>query len=169
MLTTSIAMMLLSPIGGRLTDRYGSRGPALFGLCILATGCVLMSVMSEVTPAVFVITGLFFFGAGNAISVVAINIAVFSAVPREASGVASGMVATMRNLGQAVGVASAATIMALRQSHYLVRAAGEGAEIMERHAIYLLAQRDTYHFGLFVLAVAVICMLAIPGKTAKNG
>jgi len=168
MLAMPLTMMLLSPFGGRLTDRYGSRGPALFGLCFLAAGGVLMSAMTDVTPAILVIVGMFLFGAGNAFSVVAINTAIFSAVPREQSGMASGMVATVRNLGQAMGVAFAATIMALRQSQYLARAAGEGLEVIDGRVFYMLAQRDTYYFSLFIIAVAVVCMLVIPGRAAKE-
>jgi len=168
MLTTPIAMMLLSPIGGRLIDRFGSRRPGLVGLCILTTGCVLMSSMKEITPAFLVVFALACYGAGNALSVVAINTAIFSTVPREESGVASGMVATMRNLGQAVGVAFAATSVTLRQNHHLAQASEEVMEVLGNRFIYLMAQRDTYYFGFFVLAVAVVCMLTIQDKIVKK-
>jgi len=166
MLASPIAMMLLSPIGGRLTDSFGSRKPALTGLTVLATACVIMSTMSQATPVFVVILGLFLFGAGNGMSVVAINSAIFSAVPKTDSGIASGMVATMRNLGQTIGVACAGAIMALRRSHYTGRAP-VGPESADGSIIYLMAQRDVYYFGVFIIAIAIICVFMI--RSGKPG
>ena len=61
-----------------------------------------MSLLKERSTVYYVIGALICFGIGNGLSVSAINTAIFSAVPKEHSGVASGMVATMRNLGQDV-------------------------------------------------------------------
>jgi len=169
MLASPIAMMLLSPIGGRLTDSFGSRRPALTGQCILASACILMSTMSAATPAFLVFIGLALFGAGNGMSVVAVNSAIFSAVPKTDSGMASGMVATMRNLGQTIGVALAGAIMVIRQTHYSGLAAQAGPEIPDSTAIYLLAQRDAYYFGIFIISVAIFCMIMTRiGKTVKT-
>ncbi|MCL1805859.1 MAG: MFS transporter [Clostridiales bacterium] len=163
MLATPLAMMVFSPLGGRYADRYGSRRPALLGLCVIAVGCASMSFMNAVTPVAVVVAALFFYGVGNGFSVSAINAAIFSGVPREHSGTASGMVATMRNLGQGLGVAFGSAIMALRQSHYM-RTLAEGAGAAGAQRVYLTAQRDAYFFGLCIVALALFCMFRIPEK-----
>jgi len=169
MLASPLAMMLMSPLSGRLTDSYGSRRPALAGLFVLALACVLMSIMSATTPALIVLCGLALFGAGNGLSVVAINSAIFSAVPKSDSGMASGMVATMRNLGQTIGVAVASAIMAIRQSYYLSSAASANQEIPEGSVFYLMAQRDAYYFGIVVIAIAIFCVgMTRSGKQGKT-
>jgi EmrB/QacA subfamily drug resistance transporter len=168
MLATPLAMMVCSPLGGRFADRWGSRPPALIGLFVIAAGCGAMGFMSAATPVAAVVAALFFFGVGNGFSVSAINAAIFSGVPREHSGTASGMVATMRNLGQGLGVAFGSAIMALRQSAY-GKAFADGAGAVDESRVYLMAQRDAYIFGLCIVAVAIFCMFRIPRPTDSDG
>ncbi|MCL1849610.1 MAG: MFS transporter [Clostridiales bacterium] len=173
MLAMPLTMMLFSPYGGRLTDRHGSRLPALAGLAILAIGCIGMCFLTEATPVAVVVAALLLYGAGNGLSVQAVNAAIFSAVPREHSGMASGMVATLRNLGQGMGVAFGGAIMAVRQQYYasgrgLSGGAVGGSGALGESGIYLTAQRDAFLFGLFVVCIALFCMYRIPGKTEQE-
>ena len=167
MLATPLMMMLFSPYGGKMADRNGSRGPAMAGLGIIAMGCVVMCFLSAATPIPVVVAALLLYGVGNGLSVSAINSAIFSAVPKEHSGMASGMVATLRNLGQGLGVAFGGAIIAVRQSYYLSRAAaGMGGPEMASSA-YLMSQRDAFLFGLCVVAAAIFCMARIPRGKAE--
>jgi len=168
MLAAPSAMVLLSPIGGSFSDRYGSKRPALAGLCMIALGCVIMSEMADITPLAIVIIGLFLYGVGNSFSVAAINASIFSAVPREESGVASGMVATVRNIGQALGVAFGGTLMAMRQNFYLTHAVHGSSGTLSESGIYMAAQRDTFYFGLLIVAIAVACIILIPGRNIES-
>lgn len=151
MLATPLAMMCLSTVGGRMKDRFGSRTPAGLGLGIIGAGCLLMSRLSETTPLFYVMAALLCFGVGNGLSVPAVNASIFDFVPREHSGIASGMVATMRNLGQSLGVACGSAVIALRQAAYF--SAG-----LTGNAAYLSAQRDAFYFGILVVAAALICV-----------
>lgn len=163
MLATPLSMMLLSPVGGRMADKYGSRRPSAIGLAIIIFGCVLMSLLKESSTVYYVIGALICFGIGNGLSVSAINTAIFSAVPKEHSGVASGMVATMRNLGQGLGVAFGGAIIAMRERAYLAKlAAGSGNEA------YLLAQRDAFYFGICIVIISLTCMLLTPNARKKK-
>jgi len=169
LLISPISMMLFSPIGGKLADRFGSRKPALMGFVFLSVGCIIMSVMTEATPVLVLLFSLLLYGAGNGFCAPSINSAIFSAVPREESGMASGMVATVRNLGQAIGVAFAGTIMAMRQNFYFARLAEEGQGSSDSNSIYLLAQRDTYFFCLLIVAAAIVCIAMIPARNTRSG
>ena len=164
MLASPVAMMLLSPVGGRLVDRYGSRIPAITGLSIIALGCFVMCSMTDTTPAYIVILSLLLYGTGHGLSVTAINSSIFSAVPREDSGIASGMTSTMRNLGQSMGVAFSGAIMTMRQNHYFSLSGEWGGGVSAQNMVYLKAQRDTYIFGLFVVILAINCIIRIPSK-----
>ena len=161
-LATPLAMMLFSPYGGRMADRGGSRKPSVIGLIIIAAGCLGMCFLTDTAPIVYVIAALFLYGVGNGLSVSAINSAIFSAAPREDSGMASGMVATLRNLGQGLGVAFGGAIIAVRQNHYLSQrvAARSGGSAGDQ--IYLMAQRDAFLFGLGIVILAIICMSKVP-------
>lgn len=156
MLATPLIMMLSSPLGGRMTDRVGSRQPALLGLGSVALGSILMSGLGEGSSLPFILIALAFFGSGNGYSVSAINTAIYASVAKEHMGVASGMVATVRNLGQSLGVALGGMIVALRTAHY------SGTVGLPGHAVYLAAQRDAFYFGVLVALTAMLAILLIP-------
>ena len=81
----------------------------------------------------------------------------------------SGLNATTRNLGQTIGVAIGGAMMDTRQRLYFDRAVEAGAEIPDGSVFYTMAQRDTYYFGTFVIAIAIFCMIMIrPKKAAKE-
>jgi len=161
LLASPIAQMIIAPIGGRLSDRYGSRKLSIAGLSIIAIGCVFLSMMKDTTPILWVTGGLLLFGAGNGVGTAALNSTIFSAVPKDHSGMTSGMVSTMRNLGQVIAVSSAGAIMAARQNRYLARAVEAGAAAPDGNGIYVMAQRDAYYFGVCVAALAILCMVLI--------
>ena len=163
MLATPLTMLFFSPYGGKVADRYGSRRPAVIGLAAIAVGCGALCILTDTTPIYYMVAALLLYGVGNGFSVSAINSAIFSAAPREDSGMASGMVATLRNLGQGMGVAFGGAIMAVRQNAYAARNLREGIE-SSANGIYLAAQRDAFLFGLCVVAIAFVCMIRIPGK-----
>lgn len=152
MLATPLAMMVLSPVGGRLKDRLGTGIPAGSGLLMVGLGCFLMSRLSGGVHIASVTAALLCFGVGSGLSVPAINATIFDSVPMEYSGVASGMVATMRNLGQSLGVASGSALIAFRAAVY----AGRGLPGSEA---YLMAQREAFLFGVGVAAAAFCCIL----------
>lgn len=161
MLSTPIIMMISSPWGGRLTDRLGSKRPAIIGLMSVGLGSALMSQLNLDSSIVFIMLALAFFGLGNGFSVSAINTSIICSIPPEHTGVASGMSSTVRNLGQSLGVAVGGMLIALRINTYT----NAGSSLQE-NAIYLLAQRDTFFFGVVVALIALISIASIPDVKA---
>ena len=158
MLVFPIISMLFSPFGGGLTDKYGTRLPAMSGLFMTGTGCLIMSFLTESAGIMSVVGMLVFLGVGNAFSVPAINTAILSVVPREQKGLASGMIGTMRNLGQTLGVTCGSVIIAVRQNVY---AAGS---LVISNDVYLKAERDALYFGVIVICLALFLAYKIPEK-----
>lgn len=156
MLSSPIAMMVASPIGGSMTDKHGTRLPSGIGLVFICASCILMSLLKESASYVMLIITLIVMGIGNGLSVSSINTAILNSAPRKHAGVASGMLATMRNLGQTIGVASSSTILASRQLVY-----NKNTHLGVK-CIYLLAQRDTYYFGMIILVVALVLVFLLP-------
>ena len=103
-----------------------------------------------------VIFTLLAMGIGNGLSVSPINTAILSSAPRKNAGIASGMLTTMRNLGQTLGIACSSVILTSRELAY------NKTTNLSQKGIYLLAQRDTYYFGIFVLIVALVFVYMIP-------
>ncbi len=157
MLASPAAMMVSSPFGGDMTDKYGARPPAILGLSMIVLGCVVMSMLTESSGMLSVAATLLLFGAGNGFSVSAINTSVLSAVPPAHAGVASGIVATMRNLGQTLGVACGSVIIAMQQSAY------QAGTALTAKGVYLKAERDAFYFGIAVTVAALLMICKIPG------
>ncbi|HWS30292.1 MAG TPA: MFS transporter, partial [Clostridia bacterium] len=153
-----IVMMLTSPLGGGLSDKYGTRLPAVVGLSLIALNSILVGFFKENTSIIFVMFVLCMVGAGNGLSVSAINSAILGSAPKEYSGVASGMLATMRNIGQTLGTAIGSVMLIMRQTHYEEEAG------FSKNAIYLFAQRDTFLVGSALAVLGILLVMQIPKK-----
>ena len=158
MLILPLTMMIFSPFGGSMTDKYGARPPTMLGLLMIGAGCVFMSMLTEASSVASSMGVLIILGVGNGYCLPAINTAIMSSVPREQAGVASGMSATMRNLGQTLGVTSGSVIIAIRQEIYLVN------YLMTSNDAYLKAARDALYFGAIIICLALFLAYKIPEK-----
>ena len=99
-----IAMGSISPLSGRLSDRFGSRGISLIGLVLITAGALSLSTLrAGISPVGFAARvlllglGMGFFSSPN-------NSAIMGAVPRERLGIASGLLSLSRTLGSTTGL-----------------------------------------------------------------
>lgn len=106
---TTIAMLITSPIGGRLSSVVGSKVPLVAGSAITTLAFVVLAVAHSRLD-VYLAAGLMGVGVGFAFASMA-NLIV-EAVPREQTGVATGMNTIVRTIGGAIGSEVAATIIA---------------------------------------------------------
>ena len=97
LLLFTAAMVLASPLGGRLSDAIGARAVAATGAVIATSGAWLFVSGSELTAA------LILMGAGIGIATSPSQAAAMSAVDASQAGVASGALSTMRYLGGVTG------------------------------------------------------------------
>jgi EmrB/QacA subfamily drug resistance transporter len=109
-----VSLMILAPIGGRLSDRYGPRLLAASGLLIQAFAIFLMSTIDTSTPlwAVAGFEGILGVGAG--LFFPANTAATMGSVPRERYGVASGTMMTFRNSAVALSYVLALVLLTSR-------------------------------------------------------
>jgi len=165
MLAQPLMMMIFSPVGGIMSDKVGCKPPSLLGLGLILLGCFIMSGLTVSSTLIPVILSLICFGIGNAVSVSAINASIYHDVPKKLSGMASGMVATMRNLGQGLGTAFAGMIIAFRETA-LIKSMNLSGSTPET---YVGAQHDTYIFAVVIVTLAIITVLCTPNtKKRKN-
>jgi EmrB/QacA subfamily drug resistance transporter len=102
----TVMILLIAPVAGRLSDRFGSRWFMTFGTATLALGLLLMtrtqpdsSYVSVILPAMLVM------GAGMASTMAPMTAAVMASVPVQRAGVASAATNTSRELGGVFGIA----------------------------------------------------------------
>jgi EmrB/QacA subfamily drug resistance transporter len=111
---TPMVLAVTAPLAGSLSDRLGTRPITVTGLLILAAGYALMSTLdADVTTLGFVARFLPV-GIGMGVFQSPNNSAVMGAAPRERLGIASGLLAITRSLGQTAGIAVLGALWAAR-------------------------------------------------------
>ncbi|HEY6238497.1 MAG TPA: MFS transporter, partial [Thermoplasmata archaeon] len=103
----AIALAVVGPIGGRLSDRYGARVLSTVGLLIQAGALVLFSTISADTPFSVIALWEAVLGVGGGLFFPANSSAIMGGAPRRRLGVASGMMMTLRNSSMALSFALA--------------------------------------------------------------
>jgi len=105
-----IVMATTASFSGALSDRVGSRLPATLGMVVLSLGLFLVSRLGGATPFAYVAGALAVVGLGIGLFTSPNNSAVMGAVPQQRRGVASGVLATARTLGNVLGIGMAGAI-----------------------------------------------------------
>jgi EmrB/QacA subfamily drug resistance transporter len=99
-----IMMAITAPFSGALSDRIGSRIPATIGMAILTAGILSLAATIQMSSFVGVAASLGVIGFGVGLFVSPNNSALMGAAPRQRQGIASGVLATARNLGMVLGI-----------------------------------------------------------------
>lgn len=99
-----IVMAVMAPVSGVLSDRIGSRIPATLGMAILTGGILLLSATIQTDSLIAVAGALAVIGMGVGLFVSPNNSALMGSAPRQRQGIASGVLATARNLGMVLGI-----------------------------------------------------------------
>jgi EmrB/QacA subfamily drug resistance transporter len=117
-----LVMIFVAPLAGTLSDRIGTRIPAVAGMSLIALGLFLLSRLGPDTPLPQVVAALGVCGLGTGIFVAPNNSALMGAAPPNRQGIAAGVLATARNAGMVLGVGLAGAILTTVVHH-----GGEGA------------------------------------------
>jgi len=105
LLTQPLVMVAVAPIAGRLSDRIDARVLSSIGMMIRTAGLLLLAFYSEALSKSFIIIPLIILGLGNGLfSSPNVN-SILSSVPKEKYGLASGIINTIRTMGQSIGIA----------------------------------------------------------------
>jgi MFS family permease len=99
-------------VAGRLVTRFGVRPVAATGLVLIGSGILLMTLMSEAGGLLFVFSGMVVGETGFMFSNVPLTIAATGGVDEDERGLASGLMNTSIQLGNAFGLAAVATVVA---------------------------------------------------------
>ena len=101
------AMVVMSPVGGRLADRLGRRWPTVLGLAALTLGALVigLSVMAGFGIVWPVVVGLAILGGGLGLATPGMQASALESVERRNAGAAAGAYSTSRYLGSIVGSA----------------------------------------------------------------
>lgn len=107
-----IAIAIVAPLAGRLADRYPAGLLGGIGLVVFALGLGTLATLPADATTFDIAWRMFLSGAGFGLFQSPNNRTMVAAAPRERSGGASGMLGTARLLGQTMGAALVAMLLA---------------------------------------------------------
>jgi EmrB/QacA subfamily drug resistance transporter len=114
MAVVPVSMGLLAPLAGSLSDRYGTRPMTVIGLALMLVGYVAIAGVSMGESLLAYLLRFIPLGLGLGIFNAPNNSAIMGSAPRGRLGVASGLLALTRILGQATGIAVLGALWATR-------------------------------------------------------
>ena len=155
-----LAVIVVGPLSGWLSDRIGSRWLSCLGQLICAAAMVLLSRLPASAGGMDVALRLTLFGIGTGTFQSPNTSAAMSSVPRPRLGVASAVLANVRNIGMVVGISVAGVIL-----HAAVP-----DEILAKHSLNP-AQADLFLHGIetaFLVGAAVSLVAAVTSLIKKQ-
>jgi len=151
-----LATMTVAPFSGSLSDRIGTRTLACFGATMCALSLFFMSQLPASASAVDVVWRLALFGLGTGVFQSPNNSAVMGNAPQPHLGTASGILATVRNVGMVLGIATGGAVLyAFVSPQILQKAILEPSEA----AFFLAGLKYAYTAGAILTGVAAITSL----------
>jgi EmrB/QacA subfamily drug resistance transporter len=155
-----VVMAFFSPVAGRLSDRVEPRIVASVGMTLTALGLFLLVFLGPSTPLWAIVLRLVLLGFGFALFSSPNMNAIMGAVSKRFYGVASGMLGTMRLVGQMLSQSVAMLLFAL----YIGR-----VEIAPENYDLFLASVRTAFIIFTVLCVAGIFASLARGRLRADG
>jgi EmrB/QacA subfamily drug resistance transporter len=111
MAASPVVTLFVAPLSGAASDRIGTRVFRVCGMCVAALGLFLFSSLQESAAAFDVVWRLAITGLGMGIFQSPNNSAIMGSVPPWRLGIASGILAAMRNVGMVLGIAVAGAVL----------------------------------------------------------
>ena len=139
LLAMTLAMMIASILGGRLSEKLGARLQVALGSLLALGGLWWFHDFASIQAPTEVLPGLVLMGTGLGLSSAPSQAAAMAAAQRESAGMAAGALSTMRYVGGVIGIALL------------------GAQIAD--ATNIAAHQST----VFVYAAALVAALALAG------
>jgi MFS family permease len=154
LITQPVLQAIFSPFAGRLSDRMEPRLVSSMGMILNGIGLCLLIFLGNNTPLIIIIIGLILEGLGCAFFISPNQNAVMNSVEKRSYGVASGILATMRFIGQMISMA----IATLSLTAYV----GNVQITPQVFPVFLKSIRITF------LVMTVLCVIGICASLARN-
>ena len=146
-------MAVIAPISGTLSDRIGTRVPAVFGMAVLSAGLYMLSHLSAQSSIGAIMLALAVVGLGTGIFISPNNSALMGSAPKSRQGIAAGILATGRSFGMVLGAGISGAIFTTVLAHETSGIISTGSPVPG--AAFYTA------IGVSFLAVSLITILGV--------
>lgn len=150
----SVTLSVVAPISGRLSGKFGSRYLTLAGPIVFISALILFCIYDKNVQMWQIIFASGIMGIGNGLFQSPSNNAIMTSVRKDEFGIASGILALSRNMGNILGVAVTITLFETFRNFYL-----EAGKLYDN--AFLISYRLTMCFGiLFGVACFIFAFIA---------
>ncbi|MFA5902628.1 MAG: MFS transporter [Desulfobacula sp.] len=165
MIVPFLFLLVISPVSGILYNRFGSRRLCLIGMSVLMLSLISLLTVQPSMGILSLLWRIGLVGIGTALYVSPNNTVIMSSIPPYRRGIASGAVATARNIGMVTGVALAGLIFSTSFST-LTQGASLENYTAAMESFFLVGFRRAMMTGL-ILSVMGIFVTLVRGPGSK--
>lgn len=113
-LPVGIIQGFMSPIAGKISDKFSPKAPMILGIVLLGISFYLNSQLSYLSEHSFIMLSLYIRGVALGIIFTPLSALMLLTIPREQMAQASGITNTIRQIGGSLGVALFTTMLTTR-------------------------------------------------------
>lgn len=162
LLIAPVLQVIISPISGRLSDRYNPQKLAAIGAAIAGIGISMIAMLGKNSPLEFLMLALFFIGLGFGLFSSPNTNEIMGSVPKEKTPMASASSSTMRVIGQTMSMGVFTLIFAIIMGNVQI--------VPANHHLLILSSQITAAICVILCFVSVITSLAgLRSKGYYNG
>jgi EmrB/QacA subfamily drug resistance transporter len=154
-----LAILVVAPLSGALSDRIGTRIPSAAGLSVLAVGLLSLTSIDAETGYWGLIWRFALVGIGLGLFNSPNQSSIMGSVPKPRLGNASGMISQMRYTGQALGIALGGAVIASRTPVYERDLAGSLSQPLVERDAFILALHDAFYVAVGICVIGVLASL----------
>ncbi len=160
-LAMPLATMCVAPLSGAASDAFDGKYISSAGAAIMALGLFLLGRLTADSSVGTIVVSMAVTGAGFGLFQTPNNSAIMGNVPPSHRGVASGTLATMRNIGMATGVAVGGFSFSLWETHArrALNFAGSAGPALESN-VFVAALSVTFRVAAAAALLAMVASLA---------
>jgi EmrB/QacA subfamily drug resistance transporter len=154
MISQPLIQAVFTPYAGRLSDRMEPQTVASSGMALTVIGLGLLAFLGEKTGLWFVVATLGLHGFGFALFSSPNTNAIMGSVEKRLYGVASGIVSTMRLLGNSFSIGTTMIVLSV----YV----GEAQITVQNHGAFLTSVRVIF------IIFAILCLVGVFASLARG-
>ena len=169
LLPGAIVNAFLSPVTGKLFDKFGAKPVFFIGLLFIVPSMWAVTDLTSSTPFMYLMIRTIFLRIGLSFITMPLNTAGLNALPRHLGTHGSAVNNTVRQLAGAIGTAVVMTVYSTQTANHATEIMNENASITHTQIVSLtsiLGASDAYFFMMFLGIAAILLTLFVPNKSA---
>jgi EmrB/QacA subfamily drug resistance transporter len=165
-----VTLIVVGPISGRLSDKYGGRGLSTLGLAITSLALMMFSTFTLETSAIYIAGALALGGFGIGMFMSPNASSVMGSIPAKRRGIGAGVRSTILNTSSVISIPLALTLMTIVMPYDRLSVVVNATALGDAQEIAQLLNAVRYAFYSFaaINGLAVI-VSALRGSRESNG